>query len=48
MNAQYNLGVCYLNGRGLAKDILVGIDWLQKSASQGNLESLSALEQLAL
>lgn len=33
--AQYNLGVCYLNGTGCTKDDQQAVYWLTKSANQG-------------
>jgi holliday junction DNA helicase RuvB len=34
--AQSNLGICYLNGQGAAKDEAEGIKWLVKAAEQDN------------
>ena len=35
---QYNLGVRYLQGEGVAKDATEGVKWLRKAAEQGNTE----------
>ena len=34
--AQFNLGVCYANGNGVAKDEKEAVKWYTKSAEQGN------------
>lgn len=34
--AQYELAVCYLEGKGITKNDTLAIDWLFKAASQGN------------
>ena len=33
--AQYNLGVMYLNGTGVAKDEAKAVEWYRKAAEQG-------------
>ncbi len=33
--AQYNLGLMYVNGRGVPQDYEKAIDWFTKSAEQG-------------
>ena len=33
--AQYNLGVCYRNGEGVAKDQVEAVKWYRKAAEQG-------------
>lgn len=35
-NAQYNLGVLYMNGRGVAQDDFQAVKWYQSAAAQGN------------
>ena len=35
-NAQYNLGYCYYNGEGVAKDAIEGVKWYRKAAEHGN------------
>ena len=34
--AQYNLGLCYANGDGVAKDCYEAVKWYRKSAEQGD------------
>jgi TPR repeat protein len=34
--AQYNLGVCYYNGRGVARNYAEAAKWYRKAAEQGN------------
>ncbi len=41
--AQYNLGVCYENGRGVAKDIQKAIYWYSKSDTSEAKEGLKRL-----
>ena len=36
---QYNLGVRYLLGEGVAKDATEGVKWMSKAAEQGNAEA---------
>jgi len=38
-NAQYNLGVMYERGRGVAKDQATAVDWYRKAADQGNAKA---------
>ena len=54
--AQYNLGFCYHNGRGVAKDYVEGYMWFLLAAGQGDesakegittLEGLMTQEQIA-
>ena len=40
LEAQYHLGFCYLNGRGVENDDLVGLHWINKAAKQGDGDSL--------
>jgi TPR repeat protein len=35
--AQYNLGVCYKNGEGVAKDKVEAVKWYRKAAEQGSI-----------
>jgi uncharacterized protein len=41
--AQNNLGVMYLNGRGVQKDAVQAVQWFRKAAEQGNSDSQTAL-----
>ncbi len=42
--AQNNLGVCYENGDGVAKDMKEAVKWYQKAAEQGNADAQLNLE----
>ncbi len=35
--AQSNLGLCYLDGNGIAQDSVEGVKWVQKAVAQGNV-----------
>ena len=37
--AQYNLGVCYANGQGVAKDAVEAVKWYRKAAEQNFAEA---------
>ena len=39
VNAQYNLGSCYENGEGVAKDQVEAVKWFYKAAEQGHPEA---------
>lgn len=41
--AQYELGLCYLDGEGVALDSLECFSWISKSAAQGNVDALNQL-----
>lgn len=41
--AQYNLGVCYDIGNGVAKDYAEAVKWYRKAAEQGINEAIVAL-----
>ena len=47
--AQYNLGVCYDNGQGVAKDEVEAVKWYRKAAEQnlrrGSIQSGRLLRQ---
>ena len=43
---QYNLGFCYANGVGIAKDDEEAVKWFRKAADQGLKEAQEALERL--
>ena len=38
--AQCSVGLCYYDGMAVAKDAIVAVEWLRKSAAQGNQQSL--------
>jgi len=44
--AQYKLGMCYYHGEGLDQDQPRGLDWLKKSASQGNSDAIEFLKTI--
>ena len=35
-SAQYNLGICYGEGNGVAQDYVEAVNWFRKSAERGN------------
>ena len=44
--AQYNLGVCYYNGEGVAQNYAEAVKWWSKAAEQGQAEAKTALRLL--
>ncbi len=44
--AQYNLGVCYENGRGVTKSITEAVKWYRKAAEQGYARAKENLRRL--
>jgi TPR repeat protein len=44
--AQFYLGDCYLNGRGVEQDKKQAAEWFKKAADQGYLQAKEALENL--
>ena len=38
-NAQYNLGVMYWHGNGIAKDLTKAAEWMLKAAAQGKMDA---------
>ena len=46
MYAQYNLGVCYENGRGVNINKAKAVEWYQKAANQGYENAKTALKRL--
>ena len=44
--AQYNLGVCYDEGVGVAKDPAQAFAWYSKAAEKGNKDAKAALQAL--
>lgn len=45
-DAQYNLGICYYEGKGTQKSLASAIEWLNKSAEQENISALMKLAEL--
>jgi len=43
VKAQYSLGYCYYNGKGIEEDKQEAVYWYKKSAEQGNTEAQNAL-----
>jgi hypothetical protein len=41
--AQYQLGKCYKNGEGVAKDVKKAFDYFSRAAKQGNADAQLAL-----
>ncbi|WP_288844273.1 tetratricopeptide repeat protein [uncultured Megasphaera sp.] len=37
VEAQFNLGVCYEDGKGVAQDYKKAVEWYQKAVDQGNV-----------
>jgi hypothetical protein len=44
--AQYEMGLRYLEGRGVDQDPVTGRDWLEKSAKNGNADAAHKLQML--
>ena len=44
--AQYNLGVCYVNGHGTAKDYVEGYKWWLLASAQGSEDAKNAVAML--
>ena len=44
--AQYNLGLMYACGDGVEKDRRKALQWLAKSARQGNMRALKQLQEM--
>ena len=45
-SAQYSLAVLYLDGKGVAKDVVEAAHWCKKSAEQDDANALFLLAQL--
>ncbi len=45
--AQFKLGECYSNGRGVEQDYAKAVYWYTKSAEQGNWKAEQALQDIA-
>jgi TPR repeat protein len=46
--AQYNLGLCYTNGEGVAIDMAEAVKWFQKAADQGYAPAKDMLAKLGV
>ncbi len=46
--AQFNLGIFYLNGQGVPRNPDKGVEWLKKSARQGLQEAIDTLAELGI
>lgn len=46
VTAMFNLGVMYINGEGVGKNVNLGIQLLQKAAKKGDLNAIAALQKL--
>jgi TPR repeat protein len=44
--AQYILGLCYYQGRGVDHDFSCAVHWLQLSAAKGYTDAVMALEEI--
>ncbi len=40
MEAQYNLGICYVNGEGVTEDDKQAVYWYRKAAKNGNGDAM--------
>ena len=45
-NAQHSLALCYLTGKGVAKDDVEAVKWFRKAAQQGYEPAIDALKEL--
>ena len=43
VSAQYKLGLCYLDGKGVEQDSLECFNWINKAAAQGHVGALNQL-----
>ncbi|MCC8129693.1 MAG: sel1 repeat family protein, partial [Clostridiales bacterium] len=43
--AQYNLGACYYNGEGVARNRTKAKEWFQKAAAQGYEDAKKVLRE---
>ena len=44
--AQYHLGVCYEDGKGVAQDDTKAVEWYQKAAAQGHASAKSRIKEV--
>lgn len=45
-SAQYDLGVCFINGMGVKKDMAEAVKWWTKAAQQGHPAAVKALKEV--
>ena len=45
---QFQLGLCYYDGAGVAKNVAQAIEWYRKAASQGHADAQRILRALGL
>ncbi|MET0066512.1 MAG: tetratricopeptide repeat protein [Candidatus Thiodiazotropha sp.] len=48
VEAQYQLGLLYLAGQGVAQDVDQGVDWLKRAAEGGSYKAANELSQIYL
>lgn len=46
--AQYQLGLCYANGRGVGRDLSQAARWYDKAAKSGHADAASRLNVILL
>ena len=46
IEAQFKLGIMYLNGRGIEEDSIAAVYWLKKAAAQGHEDAKSWIDKL--
>jgi TPR repeat protein len=47
VQAQYNLGVCYIIGQGVEINHQTGLEWLSRAAAQGHIEATRMVAETA-
>ena len=45
-SAQYNVGIAYLNGDGVGRDVIKALSWFERAAAQGHARSRQVLSSL--
>ena len=45
-DAQYNLGSCYYNGKGVPQNYAEAVKWYCKAVGQGHADAIELLEKL--
>ena len=46
--AQFNLGMCYIGGKGVKADTKQAAEWIVKAARQGDEKALNVLKALGI